>query len=460
MQDAGRRKTPVMFTRRLNSKYPFPTVLSNATIPPVPMTVATIERLSRNDIQQQTFLNGEVHDWYRLVLGYSDRLVGGLLDEFEIKVGDSVLDPFCGAGTTLVEAMKRGVLATGIDANPSSFFAATVKTNWDLRGETLLECLDRVAAGYRGLVKDEAYEADFFCEYLTRGGFLKRRWLSVKPLRKVIAIRRAIQQIQTRASYKGALQLALIAETIRGSANIKFGPELYCGRSRRDASVFAGFRARVEKMAADLALVKLVARGTANVILGDARQCARLIPRGKRFSAIISSPPYPAEHDYTRNARLELALLGAVTDRESLRKIKMTMIRSHTKGIYKGDCDAALVKGHSKIERIARILEQKAEGKTHGFARLYSTVLREYFGGMKSHFRSVRSLVKPRALCAYVVGDQSSYLQVHIPTAEILSSLASEVGFDTIEIRHWRSRWSTATSRLVPENILILRPRA
>ena len=31
---------------------------------------------------------------------------------------------------------------------------------------------------------------------------------------------------------------------------------------------------------------------------------------------------------------------------------------------------------------------------------------------------------------------------------------------DTIEINHWRSRWSTTTSRAVDENILVLRKRS
>jgi len=448
-----------MLIRPRNTAKGLPPGLIKRYNPCSQMTSAMISRCTPED-QSSIFLNGEVHDWYRIVLGYSEYLVAGLLDEFGMKAGDCVLDPFCGAGTTLVETMKRGIVATGIDANPSSFFAAKVKTNWELDGDTLLRCRDRVAEAYRILMADGEYETDSFCEYMEQAGFLKRRWMSVKPLRKVVSIRRAIQSLRTRATYKAALQLALIAETIRGSANIKFGPELYCGRSRIDASVFIGFHARLDKMASDLVLVKSVERGSANVILGDARQCSQLVPKGTKFSAVICSPPYPTEHDYTRNARLELALLGAVTDRESLRKIKVTMIRSHTKGIYKGDCDAALVKGHPDIERIARTLDEKAKEKTDGFARLYSTVVREYFGGMKRHLSSVKSLLKPGAMCAYVLGDQSSYLQVRIPTAEILSSLADQVGYNTVEIRHWRSRWSTATSQLVPENILILQPRA
>src|SRR3990170_1625393 len=66
----------------------------------------------------QRFMNGEIHDWYRIVLGYPDHLVSYLLDEFQLKPGQLILDPFCGTGTTLIECMKRQIDSVGIDANP------------------------------------------------------------------------------------------------------------------------------------------------------------------------------------------------------------------------------------------------------------------------------------------------------------------------------------------------------
>jgi hypothetical protein len=133
------------------------------------------------------------------------------------------------------------------------------------------------------------------------------------------------------------------------------------------------------------------------------------------------------------------------------------MIRSTTKGIYVGDDDESLVKDNEIIRSVVAALEPKIKTKTHGFAKLYPKVVREYFGGMKRHFKSIKPFLAGDAQCAYVVGDQSSYLQVHIPTATILSQIAEQVGFETVEIKHWRNRWSTTTSREVHENILILK---
>jgi hypothetical protein len=179
-----------------------------------------------------------------------------------------------------------------------------------------------------------------------------------------------------------------------------------------------------------------------------------------KFSLVICSPPYPAEHDYTRNSRLELAFLEEVKDRESLRVIKKQMVRSHTKGIYKEDVDSNLVAGHEALAGIVRRIDRAAASKTYGFARLYSRVTMEYFGGMKRHLASLRPFLRDGAILAYVVGDQSSYFQVPIDTARILSEFAVEVGYEPVEIRHWRDRTSRSASKVIVENILILRKGA
>jgi hypothetical protein len=280
------------------------------------------------------------------------------------------------------------------------------------------------------------------------------------PLQKAIALRSAIQELDTTKPYKDALTLALLSEVVNGASNVKFGPQLYCAPPKVDSDVLGGFKKRVENIAKDLTVVSELHRPTVGVLDGDSRDCGKLVYSGspmRRFDAVICSPPYPTEHDYTRHTRLELAFLDAVSDTATVRAIKQRMIRSHTKGIYKQDTDGEDLRVHPQIGPIVQEIEKKALSKTHGFARLYGRVVLEYFAGMKKHLNSVSRILRPGAKCGYVLGDQASYLQVLIPTAEILSSLARDEGFDVLGIEKWRGRWSTATSRIVDENILFLR---
>lgn len=73
-----------------------------------------------------------VNDWYRFVLSYPPHLVKHYIERFELNEKSSVLDPFCGTGTTLVVCKKQGIKSIGIEANPVVKFAASVKTNWNI----------------------------------------------------------------------------------------------------------------------------------------------------------------------------------------------------------------------------------------------------------------------------------------------------------------------------------------
>jgi hypothetical protein len=410
-------------------------------------------------LSPQKILNGEIHNWYRIVHGYSDHLVKKLLNRFDIQPGQKILDAFCGTGTTLVECMKLGIDSIGIDANPSSCFAAQVKTNWKIKGDNLLRLLNEVEDKFnRSLQQKAEYRRDTTYLYLESTGMIKRGWISSKPLRKAIILKNCISKLATTTPYKNAMTLALISEVTYGASNVKFGPELYCGPVKEDVDVFSGFAARLRVMAKDLQVVSTLMAGKAQVCQGDSRNCNELLSLQAPgpYDAVICSPPYPSEHDYTRNSRLELAFLEDVVDRKTLQSIKRNMIRSHSKNIYKGDNDSAHVKNNQQISAIVQEIRHKAERSNCGFAYLYPTVVEEYFGGMTRHLKSIKGLLTPKAQCAYVVGDQSSYFQVHIPTAEILSSLASEAGFKTLAIERWRSRWSSTTSKEIDENILIL----
>jgi hypothetical protein len=354
--------------------------------------------------------------------------------------------------------MKHGINAVGIDANPSSCFAARVKTTWTLESEVLLSLLDDLAQKQPTFLSHEQ-NTDPTYMYLESSGMIERGWISAEPLRKAIAIKSSIASLSTSTSYKNALMLALLSEVVQDASNVKFGPELYCSKKKNDVDVFGGFETRVKKFADDLKKVSSLKPGWIRVFQGDSRNCHDLIKKvaSGPYAAGICSPPYPSEHDYTRNARLELAFLEEVSDRSTLRAIKQSMIRSHTKNIYKSDADDKLVERYMQISAISKSLKAKTKDCTHGFGKLYPKVVAEYFGGMKRHFFSIKKLLAPGAYCAYVVGDQCSYAQVPIPTAEILSSIARVAGFKTIEIEKWRTRWSTSTSKGIQENILILR---
>jgi len=177
------------------------------------------------------------------------------------------------------------------------------------------------------------------------------------------------------------------------------------------------------------------------------------------ISAVFTSPPYPNEKDYTRTTRLETVLLGLIRDKISLQKLKRTMVRSNTRGVYKEDDDDCHVSHIPEISRIAAEIESRriAMGKTSGFERLYARVTKLYFGGMARHLSDLRICLRSGAVLGYVVGDQASYLRVMIRTGQILASIAQRLGYELVGIDLFRTRLATATREQLREEIVILR---
>ena len=78
------------------------------------------------------------HDWYRFVLSFPPHLVREYFNRFDLQQGNTLLDPFCGTGTTLVEAKLRSLRGIGIEANKMAYFATSVKCDWSINPEDFL----------------------------------------------------------------------------------------------------------------------------------------------------------------------------------------------------------------------------------------------------------------------------------------------------------------------------------
>jgi len=173
---------------------------------------------------------------------------------------------------------------------------------------------------------------------------------------------------------------------------------------------------------------------------------------------VITSPPYPNEKDYTRITRLESVVLGFIRTKADLQALKKGLIRSNTRNVYKADDDDQWIKEHPEIERIANEIERRRIelGKTSGFEKLYARVTKLYFGGMARHLAALRSVLRPNARLAYVVGDQASYLQVMIRTGQLLADIAQALGYELIRIDLFRTRFATATKEQLREEVVVL----
>lgn len=409
-----------------------------------------------------------VHEWYRFVLSFPPHLVRTYLEQFGLGPGQRVLDPFCGTGTTLVEAKKLGLSATGLEANPMPCFASRVKVNWAPDADALEEHAEEVAAAaYQEMERggfgddvDLSRRADFR-NLLTlppdRSNLLLTDSISPLPLHKVLVLLQCLANRRDERFFDHE-RLALAKSVIQKSSNLHFGPEVGVGPAKQDAPVIGPWLTGVRAMADDLRALRARPPAPSEVHAADAREVGAVVRHGS-IDGVITSPPYPNEKDYTRTTRLESVLLDFISSKAELRDFKKGLLRSNTRGVYITDTDDVHVATHPEIKRIAEEIESRriAMGKTSGFERMYARVTRLYFGGMVRHLAGLRCVLRPGARLAYVVGDQASYLRVMIRTGRILADLAQPLGYDVERIDLFRTRAATATREQLREEVLVLR---
>ena len=419
-------------------------------------------RANKLDPQDRAF-----HDWYRFVLSYPPHLVRSYINKFQLDKRSVLLDPFCGTGTTLVEAKLAGIHSVGIEANLFAHFACSVKLDWNLSADLLTSRSQEIAQAALAILHSQGIDDNTFFDAQQPPATLRSLCdekmsllltdsISPIPLHKTLILLECLEAYQAEPFYRHAL-LALANALVFKISNLHFGPEVGVKKPKPDVPVIENWLLEVNKIAHDLHLVAGKMAPDANIFLGDARNLSHLQPQF--IDAVITSPPYPNEKDYTRTTRLESVLLGFIKNKEDLRQLKKNLIRSNTRGVYKEDNDDRWVAIHPEIQRIADDIEKRRieMGKDSGFERMYGRVTKLYFGGMARHLAELRRVLRPGAQLAYVVGDQASYLRVMIRTGQLLAEIAAALGYEVTGIDLFRTRLATATKEQLREEVVLLR---
>lgn len=440
------------------------------------MTTQAIRKPKPKELNKLLPADKPAHDWYRFVLSFPPHLVRDYLLRFEVNSSHTVLDPFCGTGTTLVECKKLGIPSMGIEANPMAHLASSVKTDWAIAPQALAKASEEIARKCLEELREQGIDDENLPLLKHRlpaqstntrhellgfteesSDIILSESISVLPLHKSLVLLKHIRANKN-VPVRSHLLLALAKAVVYKISNLRFGPEVGLGTIKQDAEVVGCWLDEIDQMKRDLQQLSGSAVVSSKVILGDSRQLVSLL-EPESIDAVITSPPYPNEKDYSRTTRLESVLLGLIQSQESLRKIKQSFVRSNTRSVYKSDEDDVFVADHEVVQQIAGTIEQRRIelGKTSGFEKLYGRVTKLYFGGMHRHLADLRFALKPGAKLAYVVGDQASYLRVMIRTGQILGSIAESLGYEVSSIDLFRTRLATATKEQLREEVVVLR---
>jgi hypothetical protein len=407
---------------------------------------------SRVDLVSDLNRKGVVHNWYDYLEDFPYELVQDKLDEFEVPEGSTVLDPYCGSGTTLVTSKMLGMDTIGIDANPLMCQVTEVKTNWQIDldefRKAITNLIKHLTEGLRHL--DSVGIGNDFLERMPKREL--NQWMSPR-LQREVAYCKDLVDSNASPEIRRLLQV-IMGKSAFDASYVSLCPGTTFYPYRKKEEFYDIFCTKLGHVYSDLVILsEHDSFGGSKTINVDCRRSTEEVDSGS-VDFMITSPPYPNDLEYTRQTRLELYLLDFVKDMNDIRSLKKEMIKGSTKLIYKGDNSEKHIAHFDSIMDVSDRIAKALEDKNWGFD--YPKMVKEYFGDMYLSLVEFHEILKENAPCLLVVGDQT-YKEVVIPVAKILCGIGKEIGYRTQSIQPHRIRRSTTHSIPLPEEIVILR---
>ena len=359
-----------------------------------------------------------VHRWYLFPHSFTGDLVHALVDDWGLDEEDRILDPFAGAGTTLLAAKERSMPASGYDLSPLAVLVSNTKVAALSR--------KRLELAWRSL---EGRLDQRLPAFMTRSyPELVRNALSDGRLEAFDALTYWIGEIECSQVERDFFRLALIAVIPRFSNAVANGGWLRWSSEGADADVVVeSFRERVELMLSDVGDEVCSSSSCWKAEIAD----ARVLPDcDETYSAVITSPPYPNRHDYTRVFGVEL--MFDFLDWEESRELRYQSFHSHPEARPRRPAADEYVPPEHLEENIDHLTDPRLQ-----------RMLRGYFLDMYLCLREVARVSREGARIAFVVGN-ARYGGKAILVDEFTAELGERAGLVCREIRAVRWRGNSA----------------
>ncbi|MBZ9569418.1 hypothetical protein KJA16_00665 [Patescibacteria group bacterium] len=364
-----------------------------------------------------------IYNWHVFKHSYSKGLVEKLIEEFKLSKGSWVLDPFCGSGTTLLACKELGINSKGFDILPFSVFLSNVKTrtyepcklrqrlkNFNRNGKltvknTYLPDIKIIEKAFSNDVKDELL-------------YLKYKINMIRDLK-------------VRDFYMLGLLSILesVSNTSKAGGFLRIDEKNVSGKE-----VYPKFLSKVEVMIQDVEEFNDNSKFTnakVNAKISDSRRFSTK----RKFDAIITSPPYPNRHDYTRIYGLEL-IFNFVGDNDELKQIRYDTLRSHVEARKKFKSN-----GYKKPSTIDEIITKVKKAGLNNSK--IPEMIEGYFEDMYLSLLQMQKHLKKNGKIGLVISNVR-FGGVNIPVDEILAEIGEQTGLSTDIIFVARYRGNSA----------------
>lgn len=343
--------------------------------------------------------------------------------------GKTILDPFCGSGTTLVEGVLSGHNVIGIDIDPLSTMISKVKTTKvDIRELNLIS---------NWLIKEikEKKNGTFLPECKTI-----EHWFTKSAIKKLSTIRTLINLIPEKYGnnkrVKDIQELLLIcfSSIIRRVSNAdNESQKSYVSHTKikEPEEVNSLFFSQLDLFIDRITIFSRVLNPKlkTKILCSSSTNSLDKKLQGNTIDLVITSPPYIKAIDYIYNQMVELFWIGDLFHMQTQTKQNSKKIEyignkhlQKIEFIHYSPYNTLL-----RINRLDRKLQQVFDNdKKNGHKHSYLTF--KYFVEMEKHFSKTAKCLRKGTHFVMVVGD-SKVSDIFFDTADFLTTIAERNGF-------------------------------
>lgn len=328
---------------------------------------------------------------------FSHVLPRAILEEFGAS-GQTVLDPFVGSGTTLVEACVRGLAAVGVDIHPLAVLLSRVKT-LELSGRhasAARKIAEWAAEVRESLSGDHLFSPKQFsslpCDIPE---FDNRDHWFYKPAQRELGWIRARILTVRDPVVRDFLWVAFSVAVLKASRQDSETRYAALDRPFVPGSALETFRARVEQMlqAAEDFKRSLPGPARSTVYEGDIRKPDTL-PAALRVELVVTSPPYANTYDYYLYHKHRMNWIGLDYRRAQDREIGSRMEFSSQKAPvskFRADMLAAFGTVARHLKRGGLCIVVQGDSRIAGVVHSGEILIREIGEQVGLSVREVRS---------------------------------------------------------------------
>lgn len=383
-----------------------------------------------------------IHRWVPWIAGFSSDFVSDVIRKYAPNHNSTVLDPFAGVGTTLLEAKLHDHNSIGFEINPYAVFACRVKLNSDrIFVADLLNEIDKFYRYYIACLKSNSLPKN-----LPPKGFKTRsEFYSPEILKKVLIVLDFIDNIADEL-IRDLFRLAF-ASTMVTYSNYSYEPSLgrrtHAGKGTiDDCPVEQVIGKKLSEMVEDIIWFKKE--------LDDKAPIPRIIPDSffefKKYLSpetvdlVITSPPYLNNYHYNRNTRPQLYWLGYANNPRDLVKYEHENFGTYWQTVRdKQKIKLIFELSDSNLEEVLELLSKKNTDKGVYGGQGWANYATAYFNDCYRFSMAVQEVLKEGGTAIVVLGN--SILQgIMIPTDQYLADIAKSVGLNVLGIDIPRSK--------------------